>query len=294
VSACTVNAQCTSGLTAVRLACEAIAAGAAEVVLAGGFESTSRADVDLGGRPGAFAGATRVAHAPPPFADPDMGPAADAVAERLGISREAQDEVALASYGRAVRARQSGLLAPLVVAVGGTTEDDLPRRLPSPDRLRRYPPAFRDSGMVTVGNAAPFADGAAVLVLASQPGAGPCFRIRATASAATDPSLPALAVVPAVEAALATAGLDAGSVDRWEVNEAFAVKVVALVRHFGVPLDRVNPNGGAIATGHPFGASGAIILLHLQHELRRSGGRYGVAAIAGAGGLGEAVVLERV
>lgn len=294
----TVNAQCTSGLAAVRVAAERLAAGGGRLALAGGTESCSQADVATGAV--ASDPRVRVSHAPPSLGDPAMGPAADATAAHLGIPREDQDDWALESYERtwAVRrdGRLAGSIAPVDAGESPITKDDLPKRRPDPDRLRRYPPAFGALGTVTAGNAAPLADGAAAVLLAA--GAlhvlHPLARIRGRGTAGGDPRYPALAVVPAVERALEAAGLHARQVDRWEVNEAFAVKLVALVRQLRLDPARVNVNGGAVAFGHPFGASGAICLVHLVHELRRSGGRYGVAAIAGAGGLGEAMVIERL
>ncbi|MCC7365048.1 MAG: thiolase family protein [Dehalococcoidia bacterium] len=291
----TVNAQCTSGLTAVRLAAEHLVATGRRYAFAGGAESCSQADVMLGAR--TSAGAERVAHAPAPFGDPDMGPAADTTAAHLGISREEQDDWARTSYQRAAAEREAGRFAALIALVDvegvPVTADELPTRLPAAGRLRRYPPAFGPGGRVTAGNAAPFADAAAILALSTRPAGVPLARVVAWGTAAADPAMPALAVIPAVERALAATGLSAAEIDRWEINEAFAVKVVAAARHFDIDPARLDVNGGAIACGHPFGASGAIILLHLVDELRRSGRRYGVAAIAGAGGLGEAVVVER-
>jgi acetyl-CoA C-acetyltransferase len=293
----TVNAQCTSGLTAVRLACERAAAAPGALLLAGGVESCSQSRVFLGASNDAR---PRVAHAPTSSGDPDMGPAADATAAACHILRDEQDTWALASYARAMDARGSGLhsqyITPVEAGAGGVIEADaLPKRLPSPSHLRHYPPAFAPGGTVTAGNAAPLADGAAAVAIAASalPDARPLARVVAFGTAASDPRYPALAVVPAVRAALGSAHLPPSEIDRWEVNEAFAVKLVALVQEFDLDPGRVNVNGGAIAFGHPFGASGAIAVVHLVHELRRSGLRYGVAAIAGAGGLGEAIVLER-
>ncbi len=304
--ALTVNSQCTGGLTAVRLAVEAALAGGDSLVLAGGAESVSRSIIDLGGdaprRGGGGRSLPRIRHAPDRFGDPPMGPAADALAAKLGIDRAAQDEYAHESYERAVRARTAGffdgVVVPVALAGGGVFErDETPRRIPPIDHLRRYPAAFGSAGTVTAGNAAAIGDGAAAVAVGPETamaaaGAAPLARVLAVQAAAGDPSLPALAVIPAIEGALKAAGLAATEIDRWEINEAFAVKVVACIRHFGLDRGQVNVNGGAIAFGHPFAASGAILLVHLLEELRRSGARYGLAAIAGAGGLGEAMVVE--
>ena len=291
----TVNAQCTSGLSAIRLAAEHLRTTSHTLAFAGGVESCSQADILLGAR--THEQRQRVAHAPAASGDPDMGPAADATAAFLGISRADQDDCAIRSYERAWRSRAAArfalVLSPVATGASLVTADDLPRRLPALDRLRRYPPAFGREGTVTVGNAAPFADAAAVLALGTSGDHLPIARILGCAVAAGDPNYPALAVVPAVEQALTGAGLSVADIGCWEVNEAFAVKVVAIARHLAIDPGRLNVNGGAIAFGHPFGASGAITLLHLVHELHRSRSRFGVAAIAGAGGLGEAMVIER-
>jgi acetyl-CoA C-acetyltransferase len=306
VPALTVNSQCTGGLTAIRLGAETVAAGAADLVLAGGVESASHAVVRLEGRAARRGSAARalgrVRHAPAGFADPEMGPAADVAAVRLGIDRRSQDAYALASYERTVRARAAGFFqgvtAPVHVGDGrAIDEDEAPRRVPASERLRRYPPAFQPGGTVTVGNCAAAGDGAAAALIGSmaavQAGLRPLARIVAAGAAAGDPAVPAAAVIPAIERTLAAAGVAPHDIDRWEINEAFAVKVIAAMRHFGLDHTRVNVNGGAIAYGHPFSASGAILIPHLVAELRAGGGRYGLAAIAGAGGLGEAMLLER-
>jgi acetyl-CoA acetyltransferase family protein len=183
-------------------------------------------------------------------------------------------------------------------AGGFADRDESPRREPPPEHLSRYQAAFAPAGTVTVGNAAAVGDGAAAALVSSKTAAGapwqPLARIVSATGVAADPGEPALAVLPAVETALERAGLDARAVGRWEINEAFAVKVLACIREFGLETARVNVNGGAIAYGHPFAASGAILLVHLAAELARSGERYGLAAIAGAGGIGEAVIVERL
>ncbi len=299
VPAVTINAQCTGGLTAARMAADTVRATGAPVI-AGGTESVSNAVVSLGGAsPREHPGERPlVPHAPPPFEDPGMGPAAEAASQEHGLSREEQDDIALRSYCRTFAARSTGFFEPVICpleAAGGVVDtDELPRRTPADDRLRRYPPAFAPGGVITPGNAAPIADGAAaVLIGDSSPPSCPAIRIVATAMAAADPACPPLAVVPAIEQALEGAGLARTDIDRWEINEAFAAKLVLASRRFGIDSDRLNVRGGAIAFGHPFAASGAMLLVHLAAELRTTGVRYGLAAIAGAGGLGEAMVLEQ-
>lgn len=298
VPAATINTQCTGGLAALTFAADAVRAGSARVVLGGGVDSASNATVSLAAPVARSSNdQPRVEHAPSPFRDPDMGPAADAIAAHFHVSRSDQDDVALESYRRALAAREEGffdaVIEPVVVDGEQLRRDELPRRMPREDRLRRYPPAHAPGGSVTAGNAAPIADGAAALVVAADPGsANPPVRVVATASAAGDTAYPAAAVIPAIEAVLVRAGVAPGDIACWEVNEAFAVKIVLAHRHFAVPPGRLNVHGGAIAFGHPFAASGAVLALHLIESLRRSGGRYGLAAIAGAGGLGEAMLVE--
>jgi len=289
--AVTINEQCSGGLAAIRIAVEAVQAGAADLVIAGGVESASRAQVALDRGDTSH---PRVSHAPPPFADPDMGPGADATAAMLGVDRAAQDRYAAASYARTAAAATAGVFEPLLVPGGG--HDDLPHRTPQLERLLRYPPAFGPDGTVTAGNAAGHADGAAAVVVASaealaSAGVDPLARVRATATAAGDPAYPALAVVPAIRAALARAGLGAGAIERWEINEAFAVKVVACIEAFDLDPARVNPWGGALSYGHPFSASGAILVAHLLAALSGGEVALGMAAVAGAGGMGEALCL---
>jgi acetyl-CoA C-acetyltransferase len=291
----TINEQCSGGLAAIRLAVESVAAGSARLVLAGGTESVSQSTVLLEGRAARRSGCgarPRTSHAPPGWPDPEMGPAADEAATLLHISREVQDDYAARSYARAAIAGQHVFPA-LIAPVAGLDRDEMPRACPDVRRLARYPAAFGAGGTVTAGNAAALGDGAALVAVGHEPTVpGPSARVIGFASAAGDPAQPALAVVPAIEGALAEAGLEAGDIGRWEINEAFAVKVVACIRRFGLDAGRINVNGGAIAFGHPFSASGAILVVHLLAELARSEARYGVAAIAGAGGVGEAMVFE--
>lgn len=300
VPALTINAQCTGGLTAIAMGVDAIRAGSASLVIAGGTDSVSQSTVSLGGQHAQEAGRNRprVRHAPSPFPDPDMGPAADATASRFSISREEQDSYALESYRRTIDAREAGFFSPLMASVEtngcAVDRDELPRRTPLEERLRRYPAAFSPEGSVTVGNAGPVADGAAAVLLTDAKSVLPrVARVASHAAAAADPAYPPLAIVPAIERVLSSAGLSPGDIDLWEINEAFAAKVVLASRHFELNRERVNVHGGAIAYGHAFAASGAILLVHLVEALGASGARYGLAAIAGAGGLGEAMIVER-
>ncbi|MEX2598637.1 MAG: thiolase family protein [Dehalococcoidia bacterium] len=305
IPAMTVNAQCSSGLAAVRAAFEAVAAGACDLVLAGGVESATHAAVQLGAqgsRRGERAGsAPRISHAPAPFSDPEMGPAADNLAARLGIGREALDSYAYESYRRHDAAKARGFFAPLSIpnltsGSQASPHDEMPRSVPVWEHLVRYPSAFTEGGATTAGNCAAAADGAAGVAIGREQalaaaGEGPMARVLGAVTVAGDPAFPAFAAVHAVERLLRQTEVSVGAIDRWEINEAFAAKVVAVMRHFGLAHERVNVNGGAIAYGHPFAASGVMLLVHLIAELHASGSRYGVAAIAGAGGIGEAMLI---
>jgi acetyl-CoA C-acetyltransferase len=227
------------------------------------------------------------------------------VAAEEGVGREEQDAWALRSHQRAIAARGAGLLAREIVPIeiegkGGVTvvdQDEAPRGDTSAEGLARLKPAFDPEGTVTAGNAPGVNDGAAALVVANADwaaaqGLSPRARIRAHAEVAWD--APYLAYTPAMaaEKALAKAGLRPSDVDLWEINEAFASVTLISGWRCGIDMDRVNVNGGAIAFGHPIGASGARIVLTLIEELRRRGGGIGVAAICSGGGGGDAVVLD--
>lgn len=293
----TVDRQCGSGLEAVRLGALLVASGAADVVLAGGTESASRA-------PGGAA--HRAAFAPPGTDDPDMGAAADAVADKLGISRARQDAYAERSHARALAARAAGVFDAELVPLAGVTADDRPRRLTA-TRLARLHPAFSPAGTVTAGNACGVSDGAAAVALVrddvrEQAGI-PGLRVLASAVVGGEPAFPALSAAPAVRAVLARGGVLLGDVAVLEVTEAFAAQLLACTDELGLePLGadagRVCPDGGAIALGHPWSASGALLTVRLFARLVRGGAggpsRYGVAACAVGGGQGVAVLYERV
>jgi acetyl-CoA C-acetyltransferase len=312
VPAETINRVCGSGMRALTLAETLIRAGDYEVILAGGTESMTNAPYLLrkartGYRMGdgvledmmvgdglmcAIAGC-------------HMGIHGSNVAAEEGVTREEQDAWALRSHERAVAAQDAGLLAREIVPVevAGRKEtvvveqDEGPRRDTSAEALARLKPAFDPEGTVTAGNAPGVNDGAAAMVVASDDwaaaqGLSPRARILAHAEAAWE--VPYLAYTPAMaaEKALAKAGLNPTDVDLWEINEAFASVTLISGKRLDIDLDRVNVNGGAVAFGHPIGASGARIVLTLIEELRRRGGGIGVAAICSGGGGGDAVVLE--
>ena len=311
--ALTVNRLCGSGLQAVVSAAQAILLGDAEVVLAGGAESMSRAphaarDVRWGRRLGDLTLTDMLlATLQDPFGHGHMGVTAENVAADCGITRAEQDALALESQRRAAAAIAAGRFAsqilPIETRVKGKpalfAQDEYPRADTDLAGLAKLRPAFREGGSVTAGNASGINDGAAALILmeaaaAERRGLRPLARLVAYGHAGVDPSRMGLGPVPAVRTALARAGLGIGELDVIESNEAFAAQACAVARQLGFPAERTNPNGGAIALGHPVGATGAIILVKLLHELARTQGRYGLATLCIGGGQGIAAIVERL
>jgi acetyl-CoA C-acetyltransferase len=294
--ALTVDRQCASGLAAIALGASLVAAEPG-VVLAGGVESASTAPWRFWPPAGDDAPARyeRAPFAPSSVGDPDMGPAADALALECGISREAQDEYAARSHARAIATVQAGGFAAEIVPVAGVTADDRPRAGLTAERLARLRPAF--GGTHTAGSSCGINDGAAVVAVTD---AGthrrlglPGLRVLATATAGLDPNRPGLSLVPAVRAALHRAGLPLDDVDVIEFNEAFAGQILACCQALDLDPLRVCPQGGALALGHPWGASGAVLAVRLFSQLvHQRAGRYGLAAIAAGGGQGVAMVVE--
>jgi acetyl-CoA C-acetyltransferase len=313
-SALTINMVCGSGLRAVMLAETAIRAGSAGLVLAGGMESMSNTPHLLsGGRTGwkigekalidsmLHDGLTCAIEGWP------MGMAAERTAEACGLSRADLDSYAAESQRRAAAAIAAGAfrdeIAPIVLPgkklLGTTTidADEGPRPETTVDALGRLSPAFRPDGVVTAGNASTLADGAAMLVIASEAhahGRDPMARIISSASSGLDPRDLFLAPIGAIKAALAKAKLTPQDIDLYEINEAFASQMLGCVRGLELDLAKVNVHGGAIALGHPIGASGARVLVTLLHALKARGGRYGVAALCLGGGNAVAMVVERL
>jgi acetyl-CoA C-acetyltransferase len=311
----TVNKVCGSGLKAVTLAAQAIRAGDLSVVLAGGIESMSTAPYLLkNGRWGYRLGNGELVDAM--IHDGlscslsnyiHMGVTAENIAERYQISRAEQDQFALTSQTRAAAAQAAGRFKDEIVAVnipsrkGEVTmfdTDEYIRPTTSAESLSRLKPAFKKDGSVTAGNASGINDGAAAMVVAStarvkELGLKPQVVIRAYASAGVDPLVMGMGPVPAVKMALQKAGLKAADIDLFELNEAFAVQSVAVVKELGLNSEIVNVNGGAIALGHPIGASGARILTTLIYEMERRKVNRGLAALCIGGGQGIAIVVER-
>jgi acetyl-CoA C-acetyltransferase len=313
VPAHTVNKVCGSGLKAVMLAAQAVACDDAGLVVAGGTESMSRAPFLLpGARWGERLGHGRVIDhmlhegLTDAFHDVAMGVTAENIVARYGLTRAEQDAFAAESQRRAERAMAEGRFKDEIVPVpvpgkkGETRSvetDDHPRPGTTVESLAKLKPAFKPDGSVTAGNASGINDGAAALVVTSAAraralGREPLAGIVSSASAGVDPALMGLGPVPAVRKALDRAGLSMDEIDLFELNEAFAAQSLAVQRDLGVDPARVNVNGGAIALGHPIGASGARVLVTLIHALRQRGLRRGVAGLCIGGGQGVALVVE--
>ena len=313
VAALTINKVCGSGLKAVMLAAQGIAAGDSEVVVAGGMESMSNCPYLL---PKVREG-MRLGHGETidsmiydglwdPYEDYHMGCTGEIVAEKHGVTRQQQDEFAVESHRRAIAAIKAGkfkaeiLPVPLPQKKGDVVmfdTDEAPREDTSIEALAKLKPAFREGGTVTAGNAPGVNDGAAALVVTSAEkatalGRRPMARIVAQAVSGLEPSMVMMTPVPAVRKLLEKTGWDTSTIDLVELNEAFAVQAVAVTRELGLDPARVNVNGGAVALGHPIGASGARILTTLLYALRNRGRRRGIATLCLGGGNGVALAVE--
>jgi 3-oxoadipyl-CoA thiolase len=320
VGGLTVNRLCGSGLQAINSAAHAIQVGDGDVFIGGGVESMTRApyvmakaeaawdrgprelqDTTLGWR---FVN-PRLAEKHYPYS---MGETGENVAEQWSIGRERQDAFALLSHQRAVAAIEAGRFADQIVPVEVPQKkgdplvfarDEHPRADTSGEALARLRPAFRDGGSVTAGNSSGINDGASAVLLAEaatarELGLRPLARIVSTAVAGVDPTVMGIGPVPATRKALARAGIDASDLDLVELNEAFASQSIACIDELGLDPAKVNVNGGAIALGHPLGMSGGRLITMLVHELRRTGGRWGLATMCIGVGQGIATVIERI
>ncbi|MBK8768007.1 MAG: acetyl-CoA C-acetyltransferase [Burkholderiaceae bacterium] len=314
VPAMTVNKVCGSGLKAVMLAVQAIRDGDAEIVIAGGQESMSMAPHVLpGSRDGARMGDWKLVDSMivdglwDAFNQYHMGITAENVAKQYGIGREAQDALALASQQKAAAAQNAGRFNDEIVPFSIAQKkgdpivfsaDEFINRKSSADGLAGLRPAFDKSGSVTAGNASGLNDGAAGVVVmtakkASQLGLTPLARIASYASAGLDPATMGMGPVPASQRALQRAGWKASELDLLEINEAFAAQACAVHKEMGWDTSKVNVNGGAIAIGHPIGASGCRILVTLLHEMQRRNAKKGIASLCIGGGMGVALTVER-
>jgi 3-oxoadipyl-CoA thiolase len=306
VAGVTVNRLCASGLTAIVGACHAVQAGDGDLFIAGGVESMSRAPFVVAKPDKAFPRGNQVmydTHLGWRFPNPkleemfpleSMGETGENVAERYGVSREEQDEFALQSHQRWAAADFSDQIVP----VGDVTRDEHPRPDTSLEKLGALKPAFRAGGTVTAGNAAGINDGAAALVIASEEkarelGIEPLGAFVGSAVAGVDPRVMGIGPVPAVRKLLARTGVAVPDIDLVELNEAFAAQSIPVIRELGLDPEIVNVNGGAIALGHPLGMSGARIVVQLLHELKKRGGRYGLATLCVGVGQGQAALFER-
>lgn len=298
VAGVTVNRFCSSGLQAIAQAAHAIERGDAEVIIAGGIESMSQ--VPMGG--------FKIAPHPAiirewPEVYMPMGNTAELVAKRHDISRADQDAFAVQSQQRAGAAMAAGLFKDEIVAVdtpeGKLAADELPRPETTVEGLAKLRAAFQEGGSVTAGSSSPLTDGAAAVVIMSEDkakalGLQPLGRFVGFAVAGVAPEIMGIGPVAAVPKLLARAGLSISDIDQFELNEAFAAQSLAVIRTLGLDQAKVNPLGGAIALGHPLGATGAKLTATLLHNLKRTGGRYGVVTMCVGGGMGAAGLFERL
>jgi acetyl-CoA C-acetyltransferase len=299
VPAMTIDTQCCAGLDAILLASDAVRTGRAAEALAGGVESFSRAPIRM--RRGLGSNDAPVPYDRPPFTpwadrDPDMIAAAADLALARDISRAEQETFAIRSHEKARNAAAAGACAAEVIPIAGVTHDAYTRNL-SPRLCERLPVlAGGGSYAITTATTAVEADAAAFVTLSATPNAtGPLVRIRDALYCGADPAMPGLAPIDGVQKLLQRNGLQAGDIDCVEIMEAFAAQAMAFIDAFGFSSSIVNVSGGALARGHPIGASGAILAVRLFHELRgMKTGSVGLAAIAGAGGLASCLLLERV
>jgi 3-oxoadipyl-CoA thiolase len=310
VAGVTLNRLCASGLSAVVSASHAIAAGDGDLFVAGGVESMSRAPLVMAKPDDAEPAAEQKVwdttlgwRFPNPrmeemFPLESMGETGENVAERYGVSREEQDTFALQSQLRWAAADEAGRFDEEIVAIEGVTRDEHPRPDTNAEKMAALQPAFREGGTVTAGNSSGINDGAAALVIASEEraealGVEPLGAFVGSAVSGVDPRVMGIGPVPAVRKLLERTGVDVADIDLVELNEAFASQSLVVIRELGLDPERVNVNGGAIAIGHPLGMSGARLVVTLLHELRRRGGRYGLATLCVGVGQGQAALFER-
>ncbi len=318
----TVNRLCGSGMQAIIASTHALMAGWGDLAIAGGSESMSRAPYVQMKANRAFATGTpeiadtvlgwrltnnRMKEMYPPIT---LGSTAERVAAQFGVTREDQDAFALESHRRAIRAQETGTFNDEIEPLDAPTDargrshtrvdsDEGPRPDSTMEALARLAPVFEERGTVTAGNSSPMNDGAAALLLATEAGLKkyslePTARIVSSAAAGVHPDIMGIGPVPASRKALERAGVGIGDIGLVELNEAFASQTLASMRELGLDHDNVNVNGGAIAIGHPLGASGARIVVTLIHEMRRSNTRYGLATMCIGVGQGISLVVERV
>lgn len=307
----TIDRQCGSGINAVTLAAQAIRAGDGDIYIAGGIESMSRApylmdkpDKPYSPVPPSF---RKSRLSPEEIGNPPMGITAENLAEKYSISREEQDEFALASQHKMAAAMADGRfdkqIVPITIPVRKGEpivfkKDEHPRPQTTIEALSKLPPAFLQGGTVTAGSSSGLNDAAAALVIMSREkaqelGVKPMAVIREQAIAGVDPNIMGIGPVPAVRKVLERSGLNLDDMDLIEINEAFAAQVIACDRELNMDMEKVNVNGGAIAHGHPLGATGAILMTKAVYELERRDGRYAMITACIGGGQGIAAIIER-
>ena len=302
----TINRFCSSGVQSIALVADRIMAGAYDVGVAGGVETMSM--IPMGGNKPSMNPAV-VENMPAVYTP--MGVTAENVARKFGVSRADQDAFALRSHLRATEAQKAGKLDAEILPVKTQLfdaeghvqdvtvgKDEYPRADSTLEALAKLKPAFDPTGSVTAGNSSPLTDGAGAVVVASgervkQLGVKPLGWFRAFAVAGVPPEIMGIGPVPAVRKVLKLAGLKMEDIDLFELNEAFAAQSLYCARELGVPEDKLNVNGGAIALGHPLGVSGTRLTLTVLHELARRNGRYGVVTMCIGGGMGAAAIVER-
>jgi acetyl-CoA C-acetyltransferase len=301
----TVNRYCASSLQGIRMAMHAILAGEGDAFVCAGVETVSRFTK---GKSDGMPDTKNPRFADPASGLPDvylaMGETAERVADREGVTREEMDAFAATSQERAVRAQAEGVFASEIVPItkpDGTVvdRDDGPRAGTTVEKLAKLEPVFRPDGRVTAGNACPLNDGAAAVVVMSSArarelGIRPLARIVSSAVSAINPEIMGLGPIEATRRALALAKLTMADVDLVEINEAFAAQVIPSARALGIPMDKLNVHGGAIALGHPFGMTGARIMTTLLNALARHDGAIGLETMCVGGGQGMAMIVERI
>lgn len=298
----TVDRQCGSSQQAVHFAAQAILSGDMDVVAAGGVESMSR--VPIGS---SYQGAGLSEKLTGRYEMIHQGLSAERIAEKYGITREECDQFALESHQKALRAQEEGRFEREIIPVTGSLDgetveirqDSGPRKGTSLEVLGGLKTVFKEDGLIHAGNSSQISDGAAALLLmerskAEELGLKPRFRVHTRVVVGSDPTLMLTGPIPATEKALQKSGLSIEDIDIFEVNEAFAPVALAWLKETGADREKLNPNGGAIALGHPLGGSGARLMVTMMHELERTGGRYGLQTMCEGHGMANATIIERI
>ncbi|WP_349729706.1 thiolase family protein [Peribacillus frigoritolerans] len=299
----TIDRQCGSSQQAVHFASQAILSGDMDVVVAGGVENMSR--VPMGSN---YQGAGTSQKYMDSYEVINQGLSAERIADKWGITREDCDQFSVESHAKAIRAQKEGHFTREMISVTGTdkegnqievTEDQGPRDGTTLEVLAGLKPVFQDGGLIHAGNSSQISDGAAVLLLmerskAEELGLKPRFKVHTRVVVGSDPTLMLTGPIPATKKALEKAGLTIDDIDIYEVNEAFAPVPIAWLKETGADPQKLNPNGGAIALGHPLGGSGARLMVSMIHELERTGGRYGLQTMCEGHGMANATIIERL